>query len=152
MLDAPEFERWQRSADDALAGAAVQRDAALHNWACFLAEQAAQLSCKGLLHGLGADAWGHDLVDLGDRLADAIGSELEDEVLASLRRLSRHYVVSRYPDAHPAGAPATHYGREDADEAIADAQRILATVHRAWDDLQELSDTADPSHDPRGAP
>ncbi|MGH2736718.1 MAG: HEPN domain-containing protein [Actinomycetota bacterium] len=40
----------------------VQHAAALHNWACFAAEQAAQLALKGLLHGLGLGPWGHDLV------------------------------------------------------------------------------------------
>ncbi|MGH9228819.1 MAG: HEPN domain-containing protein [Acidimicrobiales bacterium] len=40
-----------------------------HNWRCFLAEQAAQMAMKALLHGLGRGPWGHDLVDLGNRLA-----------------------------------------------------------------------------------
>jgi HEPN domain-containing protein len=40
-------------ADRVVSGARLQADAGLHNWACFAAEQAAQLAVKGLLHGLG---------------------------------------------------------------------------------------------------
>lgn len=107
MLDRSEFERWQEAADDALSGARAQHEAGLHNWACFLAEQAAQLAFKGLLHGVGAPAWGQDLVDLGERVQSALNVALPDPASASLRRLSRHYVASRYPDAHPAGAPGS---------------------------------------------
>ncbi len=66
MLDRAEFDRWRVAADDAGRAANVQADAALSNWACFLAEQAAQLAIKGLLHGIGAGAWGHDLVQLAE--------------------------------------------------------------------------------------
>jgi len=52
-LDAEEFGRWRSEADNALAGARVQADAELHNWACFSAEQAAKVAVKALLHGLG---------------------------------------------------------------------------------------------------
>ena len=142
MLDSPEFERWQRAADDALTGAEAQREAGPANWACFIAEQAAQLSCKGLLHGVGVEAWGQDLVDLGDRVSRTIGTDLEDDVASALRRLSRHYIPARYPDAHPSGAPGAHYGRDDADQAIADAERVLMAVRTAWDDLKAGMDDA----------
>jgi HEPN domain-containing protein len=135
VLDVPEFDRWQDAADDAFAGAEAQRSAALPHWACFLAEQSAQLSLKGLLHGISAESWGHDLVDLGDRSADALGAAFADEVLAGLRRLSRHYIPSRYPDAHPAGAPGSHYGEEDAEQALDDAARVIAAAREAWRQL-----------------
>lgn len=139
MLDRPEFERWQEAADDALSGARAQHGAGLDNWACFLAEQAAQLALKGLLHGVGVAAWGHDLVDLGERVRSALNVELPDPAAASLRRLSRHYVASRYPDAHPAGAPGAHYGPEDAQEAVADADRVITEARSAWGQLLEAA-------------
>lgn len=139
MLDRPEFERWQEAADDALSGARAQHGAELDNWACFLAEQAAQLALKGLLHGVGAAAWGHDLVDLGERVRSALNVELPAPTAASLRRLSRHYVTSRYPDAHPAGAPGSHYGPEDAQEAVADADRVITEARSAWGQLREAA-------------
>lgn len=132
MLDVSEFDRWQKAADQALAGAGAQRDADLPHWACFLAEQAAQLSLKGLLHGAGAHAWGHDLVDLGERVGDALAGGVDEDVRASLRRLSRHYIPARYPDAHPSGAPGSHYGIDDAEQAIADAEQVLTAARGAW--------------------
>lgn len=52
-LDEPEFSRWREEADHALGGAAREAEAENHNWSCFLAEQAAQLAVKALLHGSG---------------------------------------------------------------------------------------------------
>jgi HEPN domain-containing protein len=53
MFDRSEYRRWRREADDALKGARLQAEGGLHNWACFLAEQSAQLAVKKLLHGVG---------------------------------------------------------------------------------------------------
>jgi HEPN domain-containing protein len=133
-LDVEELRRWRDEADRALAGARLQADAGLANWACFAAEQAAQLAVKGLLHGLGRAPWGHDLVRLVEALT-AAGLGVPDEAADAARRLSRHYIPARYPDAHPSGPPGTHYGARDAEEALADARTILALVDRLWDEL-----------------
>jgi HEPN domain-containing protein len=135
MVDDAEFRRWRAEADRALAGARVQAGAGLHNWACFAAEQAAQLGVKALLHGLGRGPWGHDLVALGSRVEDA-GLSLPGDLEDRLRRLGRHYIPARYPDAHPSGPPGVHYGEADAAEAIADAEAILRFVDRAWGSLR----------------
>ena len=132
--DDPEFDRWRAEADRALASARVQGDAGLHNWACFAAEQSAQLATKALLHGLGQGPWGHDLVRLGE-LAGAAGVELPLEVLDAMRRLGRHYIPARHPDAHPSGPAAAHYGEADSAEAIRDAEAVLQAVDEAWRSL-----------------
>jgi HEPN domain-containing protein len=131
MRDEPEFERWRAEADRAVTSARLQADAGLHNWSCFAAEQGAQLAVKALLHGLGRGPWGHDLVGLGERAADA-GIGLPSDVLDALRRLGRHYIPARYPDAHAAGPPSTHYGERDAIEALTDAERVLRFVDHVW--------------------
>jgi HEPN domain-containing protein len=132
--DEPEFERWRAEADRALASARVQADAGLHNWACFAAEQAAQLATKALLHGLGRGPWGHDLVRLGE-VAGAAGVDLQPDVMDAMRRLGRHYIPARYPDAHPSGPAAAHYGGADSAEAIRDAEVVLGAVDEAWRSL-----------------
>jgi HEPN domain-containing protein len=132
-LDEEEFRRWRDEADRALAGARLQADADLHNWACFAAEQAAQLAIKGLLHGLGRAPWGHDLVRFGQAIAEAGIGESQD-IGDVLRRLSRHYIPARYPDAHPSGPPGTHYGASDAEQAIGDAREVINFVDRVWRD------------------
>ncbi len=138
MLDQDEYKRWRQAADEARRGAEVQTSAGLYNWACFLTEQAAQLAVKGLLHGIGAGAWGHDLVSLGRALSETVGETIPDQIAAALRRLSRHYIPARYPDAHPSGPPGAYYGQEDADQAIEDLQAILRHVDDLWSRLSAL--------------
>lgn len=146
MLDREEYERWREAAADARRGASVQSGAGLQNWACFLAEQAAQLGVKGLLHGIGGGAWGRDLVVLGARVAEAFDAELPGDLDAALRRLSRHYIPPRYPDAHPGGPPLAHYSADDARQALEDVDAVLAWAEDLW---HRLLDTDDDRHGPR---
>jgi HEPN domain-containing protein len=132
--DEAEFERWRAEADRALAGSRVQAEAGLHNWACFAAEQAAQLATKALLHGLGRGPWGHDLVRLGELAVDS-GVALSRGTLDAMRRLGRHDIPARYPDAHPSGSAGAHYGASDSAEAIRDAEAVLAAIDEAWRSL-----------------
>jgi HEPN domain-containing protein len=133
-LDEPEFTRWREEADRALGGAAREAKAENHNWSCFLAEQAAQLAVKALLHGLGRAPWGHDLEEL-TRAVGAAGIELSPEVEAAARLLARHYIPARYPDAHPASSPGSRYVPEDSAGALGAAEALLAFVDRTWGSL-----------------
>ena len=133
-LDREEFLRWREEAERALQGARVQAQAGLHNWACFAAEQAAQLAVKGLLHGIARGPWGHDLVRLGEGLEEG-GIEVAGHVADRLRRLGRHYIPARYPDAHPSGPAGSHYGEADSAEALEDAEAVLRFVDGAWESL-----------------
>ncbi len=137
MLDASEFTRWREAADVARRSVEVQTRAELHNWGCFLAEQAAHLAVKGLLHGVGAGGWGHDLVRLSDTIVTATGNAVPAEVAAAARRLSRHYIPARYPDAHPSGSPLAHYGPEDSAQALADLSLMLLFVDGVWRSLED---------------
>lgn len=131
-LDRAEFQRWRIEADRALQSARANADAGLHNWACFTAEQAAQLGLKALLHGLGRGPWGHDLVALG-RACAAVGADPPDDLPPRLLRLSRHYIPARYPDAHAAGPAGDRYGPADSSEAMEDAEAALRFVDQRWE-------------------
>ena len=134
-LDEEEFGRWRSEADRALQSARLQADAGLYNWACFAAEQGAQLAMKALLHGLGRGPWGHDLVQLGEAAGEA-GLDIPPEAGDAFRRLGRHYIPARYPDAHPSGPAGSHYGEADAKEALRDAEAILRFVDDRWISLR----------------
>jgi HEPN domain-containing protein len=134
-LDEEEFRRWRDEADGALRSANIQADAGLHNWGCFSSEQAAKLGVKALLHGLGRGPWGPDLVRLGEMATEAsVG--MPGEISDALKRLSRHYIAGRYPDAHASGSAGRHYGEADARQALEDAQTILRFVDEAWGGLR----------------
>jgi HEPN domain-containing protein len=60
---------------------------------------------------------------------------LQPDVLDAMRRLSRHYIPARYPDAHPSGPAAAHYAEADSAEAIGDAEVVLHAVDEAWRSL-----------------
>jgi HEPN domain-containing protein len=53
VLDEAEFARWRSSAERTLDAGAQLAATGSFEWACFLAEAAAQLGVKGVLHGLG---------------------------------------------------------------------------------------------------
>lgn len=115
--------------------AALARAGVRHEWSCFLSEQAAQLVVKGLLHGLGAEAWGHDLTVLCARARELVGTTWPAAAADAAARLSRHYIPTRYPDAHASGAPGAHYTDSDSLQATADATAIAAAVEGAWSSL-----------------
>lgn len=133
-VDEPEFRRWRDEGDRALGAARRESSADNYNWACFLAEQGAQLAVKALLHGLGRGPWGHDLEALVAGVSDA-GVAVPDEVVAAARELARHYIPARYPDAHPAASPGSRYVAADAHGALRAAEAIVAFVDRVWAEM-----------------
>jgi HEPN domain-containing protein len=137
MVDDREFRRWRGQADGALE---MARGGAHHNWRCFLAEQGAQMAMKALLHGLGRGPWGHDLVELGKALAEALESPLDASLADALRRLSKLYIPTRYADALPSGDPADKFTASDAEQAIADAELVVAEVDDVWRQLLDAQE------------
>ncbi|MDP8932035.1 MAG: HEPN domain-containing protein [Actinomycetota bacterium] len=142
LLDEPEFARWHAAAVEAIDIARAQIGLDAYHWSCFLAEQGAQFAVKGLLHGLGVGAWGHDLAELARRLETALTEQITADVTDAMLRLSRHYNATRYPDAHPAGTPSAHYSASDAQQAVEDARRVLDFVGARWSSLLTAADEA----------
>ena len=145
-MDVGEYDRWQQASAEAVRGADLQAGAGLHHWAAFQYEQAAQLALKGLLHGLGRgpDAWGHDVSRLGDAVSRALAEPLGNRLAASLKRLARHYIPARYPDAVPGEAPSAYYSEEDAEAARADAAAARAAVAEWWAGLLRAQEEGPP--------
>lgn len=130
-LDEPEFDRWRAAAETAFRSAHSQSDAGFFGWACFMCEQAAQFALKALLNSAGRGEKSHDLTKLWKELSNA-GIDLAPELEDVLKRLARHYIMPRYPDVVPGGEPAGFYGHADAEQALGDAQAVVAEVDRAW--------------------
>jgi HEPN domain-containing protein len=135
LLDEAEYRRGRANGEAALAGARAQRDAGVHQWACFNCERAAQLVLKAILHGIGAGPWGHDLLDLANKARDE-GVDVPAEIDEALWRHDRYYIQTRYPDAYASGDVATRCRRTEADQAVNDAESVLEWADQAWTSVQ----------------
>ncbi|MBM4404869.1 MAG: HEPN domain-containing protein [Chloroflexi bacterium] len=93
-------------------------------WSCFAAHQASEKALKALFlkRGMRVVA-GHSLRQMLEALKrrERVPLELGE----SARLLDRHYIPSRYPDAHPAGAPFDYYTKAEAAEAVIHARKIV---------------------------
>jgi len=95
-----------------------------YEWACFAAHQAAEKAVKALVQKLGADAWGHSVTALLSALPPDTG--VEDELIDRGKELDKHYITSRYPNAHPQGAPFDYYTQYEAERAIKHAEAVVS--------------------------
>ena len=94
-----------------------------HEWSCFVAHQAAEMSVKGLHLSLGQDSWGHTLRTLLQTLPPAIA--VPSALLDAARVLDLHYIPARYPNGHASGAPTENYGAVQSREAVVHARQIV---------------------------
>lgn len=142
-LDESEFARWKAAAERAQGAAGAQASAGYAEWSCFLYEQAAQLAVKGLLHGVGAGGWGHDLAALVAAADAAVGPAWPRGIAVAAERLSRFYLPTRYPDAVPGGVPGDRFTIDDVATAAADARAVFDAVDSAWAGLLAEANQAD---------
>jgi len=114
---------WMRQAERDLENAKYELEGGFYEWACFVAQQAAEKAVKAVFQRLGAEAFGHSVAGLLSRLPQNLrpGSHL----LEGAKDLDRSYIPSRYPNAHPEGAPFQSYTRREAERLIGYAEEIL---------------------------
>jgi len=91
VLDEREFERWFEAAKRGLESARGDLDRGDYNWACFKAQQAAELAVKGLLHGLGMPAYGHSVSRLLRQLEEK-GLAASEDIVQAAKDLDKCYV------------------------------------------------------------
>ena len=111
---------WLRQAELDLAAARELQAATRYESAAFFAHQAAEKAVKAMHEAEGAEARGHSLVELLGPFSD-----VPSGVADAARRLDRHYIGARYPNAHPAGAPGDLYTELDAEQALRDAEAVV---------------------------
>jgi len=128
-------EDWLAQAVRNLEQAEDSRRSSKHEWACFAAHQAAEKAVKSLHLYLGQEAWGHVVSRLLGELPDSV--KVGDHLVDRARVLDNFYIPSRYPNAHPEGAPFEHYGALQSKEAIDHANKILAFVR---DEMAQRTD------------
>ena len=130
-------EDWFAQAVRDLEQAEDSQSTSRHEWACFADHQAAEKAVKALHLALGQEAWGHVVGRLLRELPTIIG--VTDELVDRARVLDTFYIPSRYPSAHPEGAPFEHYGALQRNEAVDHASKIIEFVR---DEMAQRGDGA----------
>jgi len=114
---------WLQQAERNLEQAGDSARTGRHEWACFAAQQAAEMAVKALHLSLYREGWGHVVRRLLEELPAEV--KVPAELFEQARVLDAYYVATRYPNGHPAGAPGEHYGELQSSEAIRYAGAIL---------------------------
>ena len=126
MLD----EAWRRleQAEYDLQTAADVLKADRYNWACFIAQQAAEKAVKSLHIVRGEDVERTHSVTIlitGDKRRGVSSLEVMHPMLPAAQELDGHYIPSRYPNGVPFGQPYEFYNEEKGNRCVTYARRIV---------------------------
>ena len=114
---------WMKQAKRDLEMAQKARETGFYEWACFIAQQAAEKALKAVYNVKEGSAWGHSLVELLDGLGRKVS--VPGTLYRDAKQLDKHYVPTRYPDGFERGSPCEYFDDKDADDAIGSAGRII---------------------------
>lgn len=117
-------EDWLRQAESDLRHAEHSRDDGDYDWAAFASHQAAEKAIKALFQKLNLDACGHTLSILLQNLPSEV--QVGKTLIERAKELDKHYIPTRYPNGFERGAPVDFYTPKEAEQAIANAESILA--------------------------
>jgi len=129
MLVALERERMDRSSDwmnqakSDLEHAKSDLNGGFYEWACFSAQQAAEKAVKAVFQKLRKDVWGHSVAGLIEELMSDV--TIPEGLYEAALELDKAYIPTRYPNAHPRGAPHWLYTRSEAERLIGYAEEII---------------------------
>lgn len=127
-----EFDRWYRQAVRNLEAARGDLANGFYEWACFKAQQAAELAVKALLRARGVPRGGHSVLKLLEIAEAELGLQAPQELKEAAAELDNMYIPPRCPDAFAEGSPYEFFTRAMAERAIGNAERILRWAAEAW--------------------
>jgi HEPN domain-containing protein len=114
---------WLRQAESDLESARNSHEAGKYDWAAFASHQAAEKAVKALHLSRMQDVWGPVVSELLQDLPQEVAAP--EDLLERARVLDGHYVLSRYPNGYPEGAPTDHYGKLQSEQAVRYADQIV---------------------------
>lgn len=114
---------WIDQAEGDLRHAKSDLEGGYHDWACFSSQQAAGKAVKAVFQAMGAEAWGHAVADLLTELAQR--HPVSEPLIEAGLELDKAYIPTRYPNAHPSGAPRTRYTKAEATRLIGYAEDVI---------------------------
>lgn len=126
-MNSDRSEDWFRQAEDDRGWASDTFNSERWAQVCYIAQQTGEKALKALALRRGAErVRTHSIADIARELG------INGEIERAGRRLDQYYMTTRYPDALPSGAPFEYFDREQASEALAYADLILASVKKLW--------------------
>ncbi|MDJ0270703.1 MAG: HEPN domain-containing protein [Aigarchaeota archaeon] len=114
---------WFKQARRDLENALHELRGGYYEWSCFLSQQAAEKAVKSVFQKLGVEAFGRSVSGLLENLPENLRPS--EELLDMAKELDKAYIPTRYPNAHPRGAPYELYTKKEAERLIEYAERIL---------------------------
>ena len=114
---------WLEQAKRDLEHGRLDLSSGYHEWACFSAQQSAELALKALYQHLSAEAWGHSVKGLVNGLPPELG--VTPELADCGRILDRFYIPTRDPNGFDYGKPADYYTESDSEQAIRCGEAIV---------------------------
>jgi HEPN domain-containing protein len=126
-----EARRWFGEAEADLATAVDLVEKERFNWACFVAQQAAEKAVKAvhLARGEGVEKVHSVLALIGGREEEGISRIQELRHLRkAARELDKNYIPARYPNGVPFGMPHEFYGEENGRDCVEWARTIIEAV------------------------
>ena len=124
QFDRDEWERYLKQGNHTLKSAISDMDEEDYDWACFKAQQAAELILKGFLRASGKIATGHSVIKLLQSISE-LNIAVSKEIESCCRELDKVYIPTRYPDAYAWGAPMDYYSADNAIDSIKCAENVL---------------------------
>ena len=100
-----------------------------YNFAVFHFSQSAEKAIKALLHYLGEDPWGHEILNLF--LAyEQKGYPVDEKIKRNAKDLEKEYFESRYPETSLTIGPSARFSRNDAKDLKVKALEILQYIEK----------------------
>lgn len=94
-----------------------------YNWACFSAQQGAEKALKAVFQKMGAEAWGHSVVELLKELSARL--DVPAGLMEACQELDKAYIPTRYPNALPSGSPSQLYNQKEAERLIGYGEGVV---------------------------
>ena len=132
LLDEKEYKRWLEAALKTLNSAQGDLVRGDYNWACFKAQQAAELVLKGLTRGIGSPRYGHSVSRILEELINEIQTKPSPDIIECSKLLDKMCIPTRYPDAWSEGTPYYYYTEKDAKNAIECSEKVIKWVESQW--------------------